>query len=241
MVDDIVLSGPLYPLVDEAMTLIKKHINLSYHFDGSVQRKERWQYPLEVIRELLLNSIVHRDYKYASDIIVKIFDDKIEFTNPGTLFGRLSIADLQRDDYVSSLRNRLIAEVFYLTGDIERYGTGFVRIREFLKDYPEIVFSLEEVADFFRVVLQIRDLTPQVTPQVSLEVLRLLRTLDRPLSRQEIQSKLGLQDRKHLRMKYLLPALEAGLIELAEPDKPNSPRQKYLLSYKGRMLLEEAS
>ncbi|WP_459947322.1 Fic family protein [Desulfocastanea catecholica] len=249
IIDDIVLSGPLYPLVDEAMTHIKKHINLSYHFDGSVQRKERWQYPLEVIRELLLNSIVHRDYKYASDIIVKIFDDKIEFTNPGTLFGRLSIADLQRDDYVSSLRNRLIAEVFYLTGDIERYGTGFVRIREFLKDYPEIVFSLEEVADFFRVVLQIRDLTPQVTPQgtpqvtpqVSLEVLRLLRTLDRPLSRQEIQSKLGLQDRKHLRQKYLLPALEAGLIELAEPDKPNSPRQKYLLSQNGRMLLEEAS
>jgi len=243
IIDDIVLSGPLYPLVDEAMTHIKKHINLPYHFDGNVQRKERWQYPLEVIRELLLNSIVHRDYKYASDIIVKIFDDKIEFTNPGTLFGRLSIADLQRDDYVSSLRNRLIAEVFYLTGDIERYGTGFVRIREVLQDYPEIEISMEEFADFFMVVLQIRgpstQATPQATPQAMSEILRILRVLEKPLGRQEIQDRLGLQDRKYLRKKYLLPALEAGFIELSIPDKPNSPNQKYLLSEKGRMEREK--
>jgi ATP-dependent DNA helicase RecG len=175
----------------------------------------------------------------VSDIIIKIFDDRIGFTNPGTLFGSLSIDDLQRDDYVSSLRNRLLAEAFYLTGDIERYGTGFVRIREFLQEYPEIALSLQEVADFFRVVLQVRGFTPQVTPQVTQEVLRLLQTLNGPLSRQEIQDKLGLQDRKHVRRKYLLPALEAGLIQLTDPDKPNSPRQKYLLSDKGRMLLAE--
>lgn len=54
-------------------------------------------------------------------------------TNPGRLYGKLTLAELEGNDYVSSLRNRLIAEAFYLTGDIERYGTGFVRIREFLR------------------------------------------------------------------------------------------------------------
>lgn len=238
IIDDIVLSGPLYPMVDEAMKYIKKHINLSYHFDGSVQRKERWQYPLEVIRELLLNSVVHRDYKNVSDIIIKIFDDKIVFTNPGLLFGKLRIADLQRNDYVSSLRNRLLAEAFYLSGDIERYGTGFVRIREVLLDYPEVEISMEEFADFFMVVLQIQETSTQATPQVESEILRILRVLDKPLGRQEIQDRLGLQDRKYLREKYLLPALEAGFIELSIPDKPNSPNQKYLLSEKGQMTIE---
>jgi ATP-dependent DNA helicase RecG len=66
-------------------------------------------------------------------------------------------ADLERDDYVFSIRNRLIAEAFYLTGDIERYGTGFVRIREFLKDYPELALSVSEVGDFLKVELRAQD------------------------------------------------------------------------------------
>ncbi len=64
-------------------------------------------------------------------------------------YGKLCVADLERDDYVSSIRNRLLAEAFYLMGDIERYGTGFVRIREHLRDYPELSLKLEELGDFF--------------------------------------------------------------------------------------------
>lgn len=41
IIDDNVVKAPLLAAVDEAMTFIKKHINLAYHFDGSIQRKER--------------------------------------------------------------------------------------------------------------------------------------------------------------------------------------------------------
>jgi ATP-dependent DNA helicase RecG len=75
----------------------------------------------------------------------------------------LYIADLERNDYVSSLRNRLLAEMFYLTGDIERYGTGFIRIREYLKEYPEVSISVEEMGDFFKVDLR---LAPPITPPI---------------------------------------------------------------------------
>jgi predicted HTH transcriptional regulator len=55
-----------------------------------------------------------------SDIVIKIFDDRIVFTNPGKLYGKLRIEDLQRNDYVSSIRNRLLAEAFFLmvSGDV---------------------------------------------------------------------------------------------------------------------------
>jgi ATP-dependent DNA helicase RecG len=46
-----------------------------------------------------------------------------------------------------------LAEAFYLTGDIERYGTGFVRIRDFLVAYPELTLKIEEMGDFFKVEL----------------------------------------------------------------------------------------
>jgi hypothetical protein len=49
-----------------------------------------------------------------------------------------------------------------------RYGTGFVRIRDFLKQYPEVYLSVEEKGDFFQA--ELRQVTPQVTPQVTIEV-----------------------------------------------------------------------
>jgi len=153
IIDDLLIKEPLPEALEEALIFIKKHINLSYEFDGSLQRTERWQYPIEVIREVLLNSVVHRDYKSTSDIVIKIFDDRIVFANPGRLYGHLTIEDLQRDDYVSSLRNRLLAEAFYLSGDIEKYGTGFVRIRRMLKDHGGVSIQLSEMGDFFRVEL----------------------------------------------------------------------------------------
>lgn len=153
IIDDLLIKDPLATALEEAMIFIKKHINLSFSFDGGLRRKERWQYPLEAIRELLLNAAVHRDYKNTSDIVIKIFDDRIVFTNPGRLYGNLTVEDLKRDDYVSSIRNKLLAEAFYLTGDVEKYGTGFVRLRNWLKDYPEISYDISEIGAFFRISL----------------------------------------------------------------------------------------
>ncbi|SMD00358.1 HTH domain-containing protein [Pedobacter nyackensis] len=48
------------------------------------------------------------------------------------------------DTYTSKLRNKLIAEAFYLTKDIEKYGTGFFRIRKEIKDYPTMKFQYKE-------------------------------------------------------------------------------------------------
>jgi ATP-dependent DNA helicase RecG len=45
------------------------------------------------------------------------------------------------------LRNKLIAEAFYLTKNIEKYGSGFIRIRKELKAYPEVTLRVEEIGD----------------------------------------------------------------------------------------------
>lgn len=93
------------------------------------------------------------DYKHSTDVVIKIFDDRIIFSNPGTLFGNLTLKDLEKDDYVSSIRNRLLAEAFYLTGDIEKYGTGFIRIRKTLSQFKGATYEISETGDFFIVKL----------------------------------------------------------------------------------------
>ena len=71
--------------------------------------------------------------------------------------------------------------------------------------------------------------TPQVTPQATPQVKQLLAIMQGELSREDLQSALGLKDRKSFRERYLLPALEQGLIEMTIPEKPNSSLQKYRL------------
>jgi hypothetical protein len=59
------------------------------------------------------------------------------------------------------------------------------------------------------------------------------------MSRQVLQRALVLKDEEHFRKAYLLPALEAGLIEMTIPEKPRSSKQKYRLTKKGRRYLAE--
>jgi Fic family protein len=75
--------------------------------------------------------------------------------------------------------------------------------------------------------------TPQVTPHVTPQVDDLLACIKGEMSRQEIQASLQLSDRENFRKVYLQPALEAGLIEMTQPDKPRSKNQRYRLTQNG--------
>jgi hypothetical protein len=92
---------------------------------------------------------------------------------------------------------------------------------------PFIEFMLRMIRD------AIAEAAPQVTPQVSPQVERLLAVLEGEMSREALQSVLGLQDRKSFRARYLVPALEDGWIEMTLPDRPNSRLQRYRRTRKG--------
>ena len=89
----------------------------------------------EAIREIVMNMIVHRDYRSPSDSIIKIFPDHILFFNPGSLQEPITVERLMQNDYVSVLRNKQIANIFKTAGDIEKYGTGVKRVCQMFLDY----------------------------------------------------------------------------------------------------------
>lgn len=114
--------------VDKIMSFVEKHINKAIIITGKAQHTQKWQYPMEAIREIVLNMVVHRDYRDAADSIVKIFDDHIEFYNPGRLPDNISEKDLIENTYTSTPRNKLVADIFRSMGLIEKYGSGIRRI-----------------------------------------------------------------------------------------------------------------
>ena len=77
-------------------------------------------------------------------------------------------------------------------------------------------------------------LAPQESPQITPQVGRRLSALDGEMSRQDIRQALGLNDRKSLRQRYLLPALQHGYVEMIRPDAPNARNQKHRLTSRGR-------
>jgi ATP-dependent DNA helicase RecG len=79
----------------------------------------------------------------------------------------------------------------------------------------------------------------EVTPEVSNEVDRLLKTLRGDMSRTELMSVLGLKDEKHFRKHYQQTAVALELIEMTLPDKPSSRLQKYRLTAAGRARLQK--
>ena len=245
IIDDKRVEGTLFESVEEAMTILIGHIHVAFEFDGSIQRKEKFQYSLEAIRETLLNAVVHRDYTNPSDIVIKVFDDRIVFYNPGKLYGDLTVEDLHRDDYHSQLRNKLVAEAFYLTGDIEKYGSGFVRMRGYLKDAPGTSMTYREAGNGFEVIHLPAEVEPRAQSGArsgaqsgaqSTLVVKML--ADQPLSANEVTEKLGLKSKTDALKRILKDLLEGDFIEYTLPEKPNSRLQRYRITDRGREIFD---
>lgn len=124
------LKGPLYSIVDQVEQFIIKHMNLSSKIIG-FGRIEYPEYPIEAIREMIVNAVVHRDYSIrGQNIRVFMFDDRIEVYTPGGLPKGISLEKIRKGESQTKLRNPAVMEVFKDLGKryVEKLGTGIRKI-----------------------------------------------------------------------------------------------------------------
>ncbi|MFH0995079.1 MAG: ATP-binding protein [Pseudomonadota bacterium] len=246
--DQTTIDEPIYATIELCMAFIKRNIALGSRI-GEIFREDRCEYPLEAIRETIINAVVHRDYAIqGSDIKVAIFDDMLEITSPGPLPDTLPPDALGTGR--SEIRNRVLAPIFKELKLIEAWGTGIQKMRAETQKYPGIELILQETGHAFQVLFIKKQVhKPQVTgqvagqvsDQVSQEILRLLGILHGEMTRLRIQDALGLKGRSNFENRYLKPALADGLIELTIPDKPSSSKQKYRLTEQGKLILKHCN
>ncbi len=98
---------------------------------------------MDALREIIINMIVHRDYRSANDSTIKVFDDRIEFFNPGALMDDLPVEKIKTGNYKSHLRNKQVASIFRELNLIEKYGSGVRRVIDTFTAYglPEPEFE----------------------------------------------------------------------------------------------------
>jgi ATP-dependent DNA helicase RecG len=109
------------------MGYFREHLQTRFEFTGEPAREVFWEYPLEALREAITNAVCHRDYLEVPHIQVRWYDDRLTFFNPGGLPPPLRLEDLKRE-HPSNPRNRLIAEMFFYLGWIERWGGGIQKM-----------------------------------------------------------------------------------------------------------------
>ncbi len=118
-------SGSILKQLTEAFQLIELLNKTQATFAG-LERIDKRDYPVEAVREALLNCVVHRDYSFSGSTLLNFYDDRLEFVSLGGLVSGISMEAIFMG--VSQPRNTNLAAFFYRMKLIESYGTGIGKI-----------------------------------------------------------------------------------------------------------------
>ncbi|HPN38867.1 MAG TPA: putative DNA binding domain-containing protein, partial [Melioribacteraceae bacterium] len=155
IIDFKTIEESVFLQAEKVIAFIERNINKGSTI-GKVYREEKWEYPISAIREIVINAIVHRDYSLTGkDIKVAIFDDMLEITSPGTIPPSIDLNDLSSGQ--SEIRNKTIAPIFKELKLIEQWGTGFQKLFDSLKEYPNLEIKINQPALSFQVQLIKKD------------------------------------------------------------------------------------
>lgn len=248
--DEKIFKGPLARMTREALGYIQRnylHETVIKHPDRA-EATRVWNFPYAAIEEAVVNAVYHRSYEEREPIEVRISHDELtvlSFPGPDR---SIRMEDLKAGRAVSRrYRNRRIGEFLKELEMTEGRSTGIPKILKEMaaNGSPAPLFETDDDRLSFVIRLPCHPLSlvptagaGEVTGEVTGEVERLLRAVGGEMSRQQIQSALGLKGEEHFRKAYLKPALATQMIEMTLPDKPNSRLQRYRLTAIGRQWLE---
>ena len=142
-------NGSLLEQINSAYEYINRYNRTRSEFEG-IHRIDIRDYPVEAIREALLNSVVHRDYAFSASILISIFDDRIEIVSIGGL-----VRGITKDEIFMGLsvqRNEALANVFYRLNLIEAFGTGISKIFRLYEGF-NVKPSIETSDNAFKIIL----------------------------------------------------------------------------------------
>ncbi len=140
-------------VIEQALSFVRRNIGVTAEIDQAGQRLERWDYPLEAVREAVVNAVAHRDYTIrVADIELSIYSDRLEVISPGRLPNTVTVEKM-RAGYRAT-RNELIKEILRDYRYIEATGLGVPRkIIQGMREHNGTDPDLIEEEDRFTVVL----------------------------------------------------------------------------------------
>ncbi len=232
------IEGTLPDMLEGALAFALANMRTATRIDPETgKRKDAPQYPMDAVREAILNALVHRDYSMHTEgmpIQLVMYTNRLEITNPGGLYGRLTIDQLGNAQ--PDTRNPVLVTAMETLGKTENRYSGIPTIRFAMKrrNLPEPEFLDQRSA--FSVILYndgenaateapVDKTAAQKCAPDEKGLLEFCRT---PRTRAEIIAYLNIASGQYALRRYLDPLVASGAIQLTLPDKPRSPSQQYV-------------
>ncbi|MGW1549987.1 RNA-binding domain-containing protein [Streptomyces sp. NPDC002346] len=92
------IEGPARAVIDETITAVTALIESVSVLQPSGEMTPV-KYPPEVLKEIIVNAVIHRDYNVSDDILVYVFDDRVEVRSPGALPGNMTLGNLLKERF----------------------------------------------------------------------------------------------------------------------------------------------
>ena len=232
------IEGTLPEMLDGALSFVRMNMRVSTKIDAKTgARIDVPQYPMDAVREAILNALVHRDYSFHTEgmpIQLIMFADRMEIINPGGLYGRLTIDQL--GNVQPDTRNPVLVTAMETLGKTENRYSGVPTIRYAMKQLslPEPQFT--DSRGEFKVVLY-NGSKQEETQELSVEdetaseisdTKGLIEFCRSPRTRAEIKEFLAISSGQYALHRYLDPLVRSGAIQMTIPEKPSSPKQRFV-------------
>lgn len=222
-IDNKRITGAIPDMLEEAVEFVRKNSRIKTIIDETGHRSDKAEYPIKAVREAILNALVHRDYSIHTEnvpIRIEMYRDRMEITNSGGIYGRISIDALGKVH--PETRNAALANMLELLKVTENRYSGIPTMRtEFLNaGLPAPEFSV--VHGEFKVVM--RNGYNKESRSISDSIVEFCCT---PKTRAELIAFTG-KSRTYTMTQMIQPLIDSGKLKLTLPEKPKSSKQKFV-------------
>lgn len=234
-------TGSIIDLADKAIVYVADAMDWRVEFDGSLERKEIPEIPVDAIREAVINAFAHRIIESRQSVDVSIYKSFIEIYSPGKF-----PEGIQPEQFITEIRkpirrNPLITRTLYYSKDMESFATGLKRIHDACNDAGVIVEFRGDAYGFtvrfyrhcgegWAEVVHSKDKNAQADAQADAQVKtiedRIMEFCKTAHTMKDIQMMLGVKDIRTAR-KYVRLLIEKQSLAMSNPETPTHPDQKY--------------
>jgi len=145
------ITGTLAEQIQRAETFLIDHLRKSVRLNDKMQREEDYEFPMQAVRELVVNAVAHRDYSIQGDNIrLFMYSNHMEIHSPGSLPGPMTIENLKEERFS---RNPIIVQILSDMGFIERLGYGVDRVIELMQSQGHDAPAFNNSSHGFKVTL----------------------------------------------------------------------------------------
>ncbi len=221
------IEGTISEMLEEALMFCKRNMKIKTIIDSQTgMRRDETEYPINAVREAILNALIHRDYSIHTEgtpIQINFFENRLEIRNPGGLYGRMTVDQLGKTR--PDLRNPTLATMAESLNKTENRYSGIPTIRLEMKEWglPEPVFK-ESRNEFIVILYNEKKENFKESMTISDKILQFCR---KPKSRKEIAEFLEIKTTTYAYSKYLEPLIKEKKLFLTIPEMPGSKNQKY--------------